>query len=103
MASLIENVVSLEVQAGKTVEAAHAQAKEIENGVKSELRRHQAALEEDTTRRVEAFRAEAEVRYQEELEKAKRDFEKACSRIEGLDDARIRRQVDRVLARFREL
>ncbi len=103
MASLIESVVSLEIQAGKTVEAAHAQAKEIENGVKSELRKLQATLEEETTHRVEVFRAEAEARYQVDLEKAKLDFERACGLVEALDGTRVRNQVERVLARFREL
>lgn len=103
MASLIESVVSLESQASQIVEAAHAQAKEIEGGVKAELRAQRSGIEEETSRRIEAFRAEAESRHNNEMAAAEGDFDAACHLIEGLDVQSVRKQIDLIIARFREL
>ena len=103
MASLIENVVSLEAQANKIIEIAHSQAKDIENGAEVELRAQQAALEEEVTRRLDAFRQAGEARHEEELHAAEREFAAAIEAVDRLDVRAVQAQVDRVLAQFKEL
>ncbi len=102
MASLIENVVSLEQEADAVVAAAHAEAKEIEKRSVEELAARRAALESDAAARVEAFRQAAEARYAEELAEAEREFEAASSALRRLDAKAVERQADRVVARFGE-
>lgn len=102
MASLIENVVSLEQEADAVVAAAHAEAKEIEKRSVEELAARRAAIETDAAARVEAFRQAAEARYAGELAEAEREFEAASSALRRLDAKAVERQADRVVARFGE-
>lgn len=101
MASLIENVLSLEQEADAIIAAAHAEARQIEERAEMELRARRETLEAEAAARLAAFREEAVARHREELAKAEQEAESAAASVRNLDKQALERQADKVVGRFK--
>jgi hypothetical protein len=103
MASLMENVLSLEQEADALVAAAHAEAKDIEKQAETDLRARKEAIASETAHRIEEYKASAEARCREDLARAEREHEAATATLQTLDRKAISRQAENVVARFKEI
>ena len=80
MASLIENILSIENQANEIVAKAHAESKALEKGALAEIQRVRQEIDAQTEQRIEAFRKDAEQKHQATLAAEK---EEAARRLAG--------------------
>ncbi len=98
--SLIENVLSLETQANQVVEAAKAEAKRLEAAAEEQVAAARAEVAASVERRTAAFRADAEAKVAQELQKADEEYRAARVRLDQIPAEKIAGQVKAVTARL---
>ncbi len=101
MASLIEDVLSIESRANDIIIKAHADAKNLEKSAQAEIDRAVAEIEARTAQRVEAYRRDAEEKQKAALAAEKADLACRTSVLERMDPAHIERMAGLVVAEFR--
>jgi len=102
MASLIENILSLEKQADEIVANTRTEAKAEEKKAADEIEAIRQQVEADVDARIAAFRQEAEAQHQQDVLDAERAATGALAALDNIDDGVIKTQVDRIVNRFRE-
>lgn len=103
MSSLLQNILALEQEASAVVAQAHEQAASIAQEAGEKISAQRKAVQDETERRIEEFRASAAARF--ESEKAAVD-EAHCATLTAIDripQARIQQQVDRIVNEFKGL
>lgn len=103
MNSLIDNILSLEGEANSVLDRARAQAKEIEKDAEVQVAAIQEEVRTAAEQRIAQYRAEAEKKHQADLVQARAGHERALKSIEQISESAVAAQVQRVVARFREL
>ncbi len=103
MDSLINKVLEVENEAAAIIEKAHAEAKEIEKRVGAELASFGKETAAKVEQRIVAFREEAMRRHEREAEKQAEEARKALEGVGHIPAELISRQVEKVVARFREI
>ena len=103
MATLVENIVSLENEADSIVAKARVEAKEIENSSIAEAEAYRLKLAEETEQKVGAFRKETEEKYQRSIAEAQDELAQALSAMDHIAGSAVREQINRIISRFSEL
>jgi len=101
MASLIEDILSIESRANEIVAKAHSDGKALEKTSLAEIDRAAREIEARTAQRVDAYRREAEQKHQAALAAAKEESARRLSALDRLDAARVEKLSDMVVAEFR--
>jgi len=102
MASLIENILSLEKTADEIVANTHIEAKAEEKKAATEIEAIRRDVEARIESRIVAFRQEAEAEHQQDVADAERASAEALAGLDGINEGMIRKQADRIVTRFRE-
>lgn len=102
MASLIEDVLSIENQANEIVAKAHAESKNLEKTALTEIERVRQEIDAQTAQRVEAFRADALKRNQEALAAEKQEAARHIASLDRLDAGLVQKLSGMVVTKFRE-
>jgi len=100
MASLIDNVISLEEEADGIIEAAQTRSKSILSSVDDELKRYREELTAQLEARLAEFRAETEKRFEDALARISMQHSEKLRAVKELPEEFSRLQVDRILDRF---
>jgi hypothetical protein len=103
MATLVEDVVSLEKEADAIVAQTRAEAKELEKLVIAEAEAYRRKLAEETDQKVSAFQREMEEKHNGSVAEAERDLAQALSAIDQIADGRLKEQIEKIVTQFREL
>lgn len=103
MATLVEDIVSLENEADFIVAHARAEAKEIERSAVLESEAYRRKLAEETDQKVMAFQREMEERHKRSVAETERDLVQKLNAIDQIADETIKQQILRIVTRFSEL
>jgi hypothetical protein len=103
MSSLVQNILALEYEASAVVAQAHEQAASIAQEAGEKVSAQRKALQDETERRIEEFRASAAARFESEKAAVAEAHGAALAAIDRIPEARIQRQVDRIVNEFRGL
>ena len=103
MSTLIENILSLEQEASATVAKANEEAAAVAKQVEDQIQAHRAAVSEETGRRINEYRVQAQVRHEQEVAQANEHYSKAAAAIEQVPQATLRKQIDFIANTFRGL
>lgn len=102
MEPLIESILGLENEADGILSAARADSAERERKAAQEAEAHRSQLEADVDRRLAAFEKEAEAKYKADVAQSEQELKASLESIDGIPTALFDKQVERVVARFRE-
>lgn len=100
MASLIDNIISLEKEADLIVEQAQADSKKILKASEDEIARYRGELTAQLEARLARFRTEAEERYQDSLAGITRKRSEKLDALARLSDDYIVLQAKKIIDRF---
>ncbi len=103
MATLVEDVVSLEKEANAVVTQAHAEAKELEKLAVAEADAFRRKLGEETEQKILAFQKEAEERYEGSVAETEKDLTRRLSAIDEIDSRAVKEQIEKIVTQFGEL
>jgi len=103
MKSLIDNILTLEIQANEILESRRKQAKELDKEAEAKVQADRQAIAAQVEQRVAAFRAQAEQKHKDDLAAAEAAFKQALAKIEGVSAQVIQKHAERIVARFREI
>jgi len=101
MASLIEDVLSIENQANEIVSKAQEEARSIEKSAEAEIDRIRAEIDDEVDGRIAAYRRDAEQKQSEALEKEKAEAATRLSELDRLDQALMEKLSGMVVKEFR--
>lgn len=101
MASLIEDVLSIESQANDIVAKAQSDAKALEKSVQTDIDRVAAEIEARTAQRVETYRRDAEQKHQAALAAEKQESAHRLAALERLDPGLVEKLSALILTEFR--
>jgi hypothetical protein len=102
MASLVEDVVSLEKEADAIVAQARAEAQELEKLTVAEAEAYRRKLAEETDQKVSAFQKEMEEKHKDSVAEMEKELVQTLSSIDRLPDGRLTEQIEKIVAKFRE-
>lgn len=102
MKTLVDHVLSIENEAAGILEVARAEAKRIEQDAGVGAAALRAAAATDAAQRVAAFREAAREKLERDIAAAEAEGKRALAALEHIRGETIERQVQRVIARFRE-
>ncbi len=100
MASLVDNIISLEKEADGIIEEAHAHSKDTLKSVDEELALYRDQLATDLEARLTAFTAEAGKRFEESLARASGKHAERLRALKELPEDFTHLQVDKIVDRF---
>lgn len=103
MDSLIDRLLKLEGEAGAVIDKARAEAKELEKQTNADIAAMRKEVSVGVDRKSAAFREEALQRYEADAAQQKQEAEKVIESIGRVPEELISRQVEKVVARFREI
>ena len=103
MATLVENIVSLENEADLIVAQARVEAKEMEKSSIAQAEAYRSKLAEKTEQKVAAFRKETEEKSQRTIAEAQDELAQALSAMDHIAGSVVREQINRIISRFSEL
>jgi len=103
MASLVEDILSIEKQADQIVADSRAEAVAIEKRAEAEIESIRRNLATETDARIEAYRREAEARCAQDAITIDREARAMLAAVDGIADNLIGKQAERIVARFRGL
>jgi len=101
MASLIEDVLSIESQANQILAKAQSDAKALEKSALADIKRAAVEIEERVAQRVETYRREAEQKHQAALAAEKQESARRLSSLDRLDARLVEKLSGLVVAEFR--
>ena len=96
--SLIERVVALEEEADRLLKQAQEQAQQVAAQAEAMITAERDRLRAELTRRVAAFRAEADQQFQEDSRKLQARLQKQLDFLNQLDESRLIHQAEEILA-----
>ncbi|HUW61464.1 MAG TPA: hypothetical protein VMZ06_10695 [Candidatus Bathyarchaeia archaeon] len=102
MASLIEDVLSIESQANDIIAKAHSDAKALDKSAQAQIEQVASEIQARTAQRGEAYRREAEQKHQAALAAEKKESARRLSSLDGLDARLIEKLSGLVVAEFRK-
>lgn len=102
MATLVDEILSLEKSADAVVAEAHAHAKKAEQDTDSALAEYRREKAEEVRRRMDAFAKSAEEKHQKALADKQEKVNAGLAAMDRIPEAERQRQVNRVISRFRE-
>jgi vacuolar-type H+-ATPase subunit E/Vma4 len=102
MASLIEDVLSIESRANEVVAKAHSDAKALDKSALAQIEQAVAEIEARTAQRVEAYRRDAEQKHQAALAAEKQESARRLSLLDRLDAPLVDKLSGLVVAEFRK-
>lgn len=100
MASLIDNILSLEKEADLIVEQAHINSKNVHKATEDEIARYRDELARELDIRLKQFKEEAEKRYQDTLAEIDRKRSEKLDALAKLPDEYILLQAKKIIDRF---
>ncbi len=100
MASLIDNVISLEKEADLIVEQAQINSKNIHKASENEIARYRDELAAQLEVRLAQFRTEVEKRYEDSLAGINRKKSEKLDALTRLPDDYIVLQANKIIDRF---
>lgn len=100
MASLIDNIISLEKEADLILERAQASSKNIHKATEDEIARYRNELAGELETRLKQFKAEVEKRYQDSLAEVNRKRSEKLDSLTRLPDDYIVLQAKKIIDRF---
>jgi F0F1-type ATP synthase membrane subunit b/b' len=100
MASLIDNIISLEKEADLILEEAQASSKNIHKATEDDIVRYRDELAGELEIRLKQFKAEAEKRYQDALAEINRKRSGKLDSLTRLSDDYIVLQARKIIDRF---
>jgi len=103
MATLVEDVLSLEKEADVIVAQAHAKAKELEQLAIGEVEAHRRKLAEETDQKVLAFQNEMEEKHKGSVAETEKELVRALNAIDQIADGKLKEQIEKIVTKFREL
>ena len=103
MATLVEDVLSLEKEADVIVAQAYAEAKELERLATAEAEAYRRRLAEETDQKVLAFQNEMEEKHKGSVAETERDLVRALNAIDQISDGRLKEEIEKIVTKFREL
>ena len=103
MSTLVESILSIEQEASAVVAQAHEEAAAVAKRADTEIRAHRAAVSEETGKRIEEFRGQAEARHRLDVAQADEDFTKTAAAIDQVQRAVLQKQIDFIANTFRGL
>ena len=103
MATLVEKIVTLENEADSIVAQTRAEAKEIEKSAMTEMDVYRLKLAEETDQKVAAYQGEMEEKHRRSVAEAEKELAQALDAIDQIVGEAVKRQIDRIVARFNEL
>ena len=101
MASLIEDVLSIESQANEILAKAQSDVKALEKPAQAEIERAALEIEERVAQRVETYRREAEHKHLAALAAEKQESAGRLSSLDRLDAGLVEKLSGLVVAEFR--
>ena len=102
MATLVDDIVALEREADSIIAQAHAEAKQLEEAAHSEIAAFRQAIARQVEERVAVFRGETEKRHRKAVEEAESVLALSLKAIDETPEEVLKKQVDRIIARFCE-
>jgi vacuolar-type H+-ATPase subunit E/Vma4 len=102
MASLIEDVLSIESRANEIIAKAHSDAKALDKSAQAQIEQAARDIEARTAQRVEAYRCDAEQKHQAALAAEKEESARRLSLLDRLDARLIEKLSGLVVAEFRK-
>ena len=103
MATLVENIVSLEKEADAIVAKARVEARELEKSTLAEAEAYRWKLTNDSGQKVSAFQKEMDEKCQLSIGEAQKELARALDAIDQIADVKVKEQIDRIVTRFSEL
>lgn len=103
MASLVEDILSIEKRADRIVAESRAEAVAIEKEAEAEIESLKRDLAEKTTARIETYRREAEARSAQDAAAIDREAQAMLAAVDSIAEDLIRKLTERIVARFRGL
>ncbi len=103
MATLVEDVLSLEKEADVIVAQAYAETKELEKLAIAEAEAYRRRLAEETDQKVLAFQNEMEEKHKGSVAETERDLVRALNAIDQISDGRLKEEIEKIVTKFREL
>ncbi len=103
MATLVEDIVSLEKEADQLVAKARAEAKEIEKSAIAEAEGYRQKLAVETDQKIAAYQREMEAKHQRLISEAQKELVKTLDAADRIPAETLRAQRDRIIGRFSEL
>ncbi len=103
MATLVEDVLSLEKEADVIVAQAYAETKELEKLAIAEAEAYRRRLAEETDQKVLAFQREMEEKHKGSVAETEKELVQALRSIDQLADGRLKEQIEKIVTKFREL
>lgn len=103
MASLVEDILSIEKRADQIVSESRAEAAAIEKEAEAEIESIKRDLAAKTGARVEAYRREAEARGAQDAAVIDREAHAMLAAVEGIAEDLVQKQAERIVTRFRGL
>ncbi len=100
MASLVENIISLENEADGIIEKARAGSKDIIGSVNDEIARYRDRLAGELESRLADFREKAEKKFQEAIAEASKEHALRLNSVKELPESFANPQVEKILDRF---
>jgi len=100
---LIDSILSVENEANALIEQARTEAKALEKRADNEIAALQQEIAAKVEQQVAAFRETAVRRHEEEVAKEGAAARKALETVDRIPADLISRQVDKIVARFREI
>lgn len=100
MASLLDNIVSLEQEADGIIEAAHTGSKAVLASVEDELARYREELAAELEARLAQFRTEVEKGFTESLSRVSAQHAERLRAVREVPEEFSTRGVSRILDRF---
>jgi vacuolar-type H+-ATPase subunit H len=96
--TLIEKVVALEAEADRLLKQAQEQAQHVLRQADAAVAAEHERLHKDLSKRVAAFRAEAEQQHQEDMRKVQARLQKQLDYLGQLDEPRLAHQAEQILS-----
>lgn len=103
MDSLIDKLLAVEGEAGAVIEKARVEAKELDKQSNAAIAAMRQEVSAEVNRKLAAFREGLFKRHESESAKQKAEAEKALEEVGRVPEVVISRQVEKVVARFREI
>jgi len=102
MATLVDDIVALEREADGIIAEAHAEAKQLGKAAHSEIASFRQEIAREVEERVAAFRGEMEKKHRKAIEEAESGLALSLKAIDETPEEVLKKQVDRIIARFCE-
>jgi hypothetical protein len=103
MAMLVKEIVDLEAEAESILAEARAEEQNLEKSVDKEIATYRERLAEELNRKLSAFQKETAERHTSLTAQAESELKEALNDLDNIPGETLRRQVERIVARFRGL